>query len=111
MRTRGFIAVLAVGIVAVTSIAGGSPPEEWERHEKEVTSACLAASNLRDARTASSLISFDDLVGISALIIDGRYPQPHMKNAPARMLCLFDRRSRIAHLSAADSIAPAGAGP
>jgi hypothetical protein len=50
-------------------------------------------------------VEFDDRLGFTALIVDGYYPQPHMKNKRGRVLCLFDRRTRTAVVSDADSIA------
>jgi hypothetical protein len=30
------------------------------------------------------------------VIVDGTWPQPHMKNAHARFACLYDKRMRTA---------------
>jgi len=102
--------VLVVGlVVAFSGILGvartlGATPEAWVAHEKEVVTACAAASNLRDPKPGGSAVDFDDRVGFTALIIDGYYPQPHLKNKRSRVLCLFDKRTRMAFVSAADSI-------
>ena len=47
---------------------------------------------------------FDDSTGITALLVTGRYPQPHMKNRSASVLCLFDRKKRRATVSPADQL-------
>jgi hypothetical protein len=49
-------------------------------------------------------VDFDDRVGYTAMIIQGHYPQPHMKNQRGRVLCLFEKRSRTAYISSADAI-------
>jgi hypothetical protein len=90
--------------VATVGIAHGSTPEAWTAHEKEVVSACAAASNLRDATPGGRLVEFEDRVGFTAVVIDGRYPEPHMKNKRGRVLCLFDKRTRTPFVSDADSI-------
>ena len=38
-------------------------------------------------------VDFTDKV---LVIVDGIWPQPHMKNAPARFACLYDKRARTA---------------
>jgi hypothetical protein len=101
---------LVVGlVVAFSGILGvartrGATPEAWAAHEKEVVTACAAASKLRDPKPGGSAVDFDDRVGFTALIIDGYYPQPHLKNKRGRVLCIFDKRTRTGFVSAADSI-------
>jgi hypothetical protein len=41
-------------------------------------------------------VDFSDKV---LVIVDGIWPQPHMKNAPARFACLYDKRSRTAEVA------------
>ena len=84
--------------------AHGATPQAWADHEKEVLSACVAASNLREAKAAGKPVAFDDRVGFTAVVIDGRYPQPHMKDKRGRGLCLFDRRTRTPFVSDADGL-------
>ena len=38
-------------------------------------------------------VDFSDKV---LVIVDGNWPQPHMKNAPAHFACLYDKRTRTA---------------
>jgi hypothetical protein len=101
--------VLVAAAIALITIgrAGaidGSTPDAWEAHRNEVVAACAAASNLRDARPGGSLVEFDDRVGFSAVVIEGRYPQAHMKGRRGRVLCLFDKRTRTPFVSDADSL-------
>jgi len=46
---------------------------------------------------------FSDDVGYTALLLQGRYPQKHMKNGLGRELCLFERKSGTAHVKQADA--------
>ncbi|MNF06269.1 hypothetical protein D3C80_2061870 [compost metagenome] len=48
---------------------------------------------------------FDDRLGLTALLLEGRYPQPHMKNQRGRELCLYERKSHKAHIAEADTLA------
>ena len=100
-----FLTAVAVAFidVAMVGTAHGTTPDAWAAHEKEVVSACAAASNLRHAKPGGKLIDFDDRVGFTAVVIAGRYPQPHMKNKRGRVLCLFDKRTRTPYVSDADS--------
>ncbi len=88
----------------LSTAAYGDAPEARAAYEKEVVSACVAASNLRRARPGGGLVEFDDRVGVTALVVEGRYPQPHMKNQRGRVLCLFDRKTRTATASDADAM-------
>lgn len=81
-----------------------SSQDAWANYKDEVVSACVAASNLREAKPAGAIVEFDDGVGYSAVIIDGCYPQPHMKNQRGRVLCLFNKKTRTAFVSDADPI-------
>ncbi|WP_292442071.1 hypothetical protein [Methylibium sp.] len=69
-----------------------------------MTAACVAASALQGARAAGQPIEFDDGTGITALLITGRHAAGHMDARRARELCLFDKRSRTAAVSPADSL-------
>ena len=46
---------------------------------------------------------FSDDVGYTALLLQGRYPQKHLKNLLGRELCLFERKSGTAHVKQADA--------
>ena len=97
-RSGGFCALLATGA------ALASTPQAWSEYDAEVLKACTAVSSLKNVHAAGQRIDFDDTVGYSALLLAGRYAQPHMKNRPGRELCLFDRRTRTATVSEADEI-------
>ncbi len=99
-RTLGITTLITIGHAAAVA---GSTPDAWAAHEREVIAACAAASNLLDARPGGSLVEFDDRVGFSGLVIEGRYPQAHMKGRRGRVLCLFDKRTRTPFVSDADS--------
>jgi hypothetical protein len=88
-----------------SSCHSSATPEAWADYRQEVIAACTAASNLRDPKPGGSLVEFDDRIGITAVIIDGYYPQSHTKNKRGRVLCLFDKRTRTVVVSEADSIA------
>jgi hypothetical protein len=103
MAVPGFL--VAIGSILPVGSAFGATPEAWANYYQEVVAACAAASNLRDPKPGGGLVEFDDRIGFTAVIIDGYYPQPHMKNKRARVLCLFDKRTRAAVVSEADSIA------
>jgi hypothetical protein len=98
------LAAIAFFAVSIVGVAHGTTPDAWAAHEREVVSACAAASNLRDAKPGGSLVVFDDRVGFTAVVIDGRYPQPQTNNKRGRVLCLFDKRTRTPFVSDADSM-------
>src|SRR5262249_31613566 len=92
------------GVIVGLTPSRAATPEAWVAHEKEVVTACAAASNLHDPTPGGAVVDFDDRVGFTAVIIEGYYPQPRMKHKRGRVLCLFEKRTRIAFVSAADSI-------
>jgi hypothetical protein len=104
MRRQLFTNTLLLTSVLLTGAAQASSPAAWSAHDREVAAACVKASGLKDAKPAGQPMAYDDGVGMTALLVDGRYPQPHMKNRPGRVLCLFDRKKREAVVTEADQI-------
>lgn len=85
--------ILAVGtIAAAATSAGASSPQAWTELFKRASAACLKASDLKKAK-AGTPVDFSDKV---LVVVDGIYPQPHMKNAPGRFACLYDKRTQKA---------------
>ena len=76
---------------AIPAIA--ATPAAYMKLDKASEAACLKAANLGDA-TAGPPTRFSDRMLIDARIIDGTWPQPHMKGAKARMLCLYNRKTK-----------------
>ena len=107
--TAVFLAALAG-----TGLASATSPAAWSAHDKAVAQSCLKASSLKQARAAGQPLVFDDRTALTALLISGRYPQPHMKNRTGRELCLFNRKTRRAVVTPADQLsitAPAPPSP
>lgn len=103
MKAGVLLGLMACDLVHATA------PDAWAAYYKQVTASCVEASGLRDARPLGDPVDFDDRVGYTAMVIQGRYPQSHMKNKRGRMLCLFDKRSQTAHIAPADAmISPRG---
>ena len=96
-----------VGTMLGASVSLASSPSAWKDYNQRVTSACIAASGLTDARPVGSLIQYDDRVPVTALVLAGRYPQKHMNNRPGRELCVWDRKAGKAYVSEADQLLPA----
>lgn len=102
-RFAPVVSLLAIG-VAAGKLAAASTSEAWAAFEKEVVSACTKASGLADARPAGRAVDFDDSVGYTALLVAGRFPQPHMHGKETRVLCLFDRRTRKPAIADAEAL-------
>ncbi|MCH7306067.1 hypothetical protein [Acinetobacter higginsii] len=94
----GFFASSAV----MSSITFASSEQAWNKHDQEIKTACIKASQLKNAKTASNVMLFDDRVGYSALLIVGKYPQAHMKNKTGQELCLWNKTSKKAYLTEAN---------
>ena len=91
-------------VVTWTAPATAASPAAWSAHDKEVAATCIKASRLKTARAAGQPLVFDDRTAMTALLVSGRYPQPHMKNRSGRELCLFNRATRQAVVTPADQL-------
>lgn len=81
---------------ALTAPALASAPDAWAEHEPQVIAACTAESGLNKVEVISELITYDDTVGIDALMLTGEDSQ----GGPAGMLlCVFDRAQAKASVS------------
>jgi hypothetical protein len=91
--TRITLAAISVALV-LPAIA--SSDDAWAEHEKKVTEACFTASGFKDAKAHTKLMVFDDSVGMDALVVEGEYPQEHMKGEKGMMLCLYNKATETA---------------
>ncbi|QHH95280.1 hypothetical protein FPL18_16325 [Acinetobacter gyllenbergii] len=104
IRYRMLLKYLAIlGFVAsssvMSSITFASSEQAWNKHDQEIKAACIKASQLKKAKTVSNVMLFDDRVGYSVLLIEGKYPQAHMKNKTGQELCLWNKTSKKAYLT------------
>jgi len=100
-----------VGLVAAALGAGplqASSPEAWNRYDRQVRSACVAASGLTAVRIRGSRIDFPSL-GLSSLLLEGTYPQAAMAGRRGLELCLFEQRNGRASVAEADGLLAAPA--
>lgn len=99
---------LACLLAATTwSLPGrASSPQAWADYQRQVLKACTAASGLRQPRPAGDRIDVSQPDGnrTSVLLLEGRYPQPHMAGRRGLELCLYDPRSRRASVADADRL-------
>ncbi len=104
---RGARLLRPAGLMAAAALTGAalaSSPAAWSAHDRGVAARCVKASGLNKARPAGRPMAYDDSVGMTALLVSGRYPQRHLKNRPARVLCLFDREKHQAVVTEADQL-------
>jgi hypothetical protein len=91
-RMKSFSLLIAVSVLmsgpAVASSAGS-----WQALDQKSAKACISESGLSRARVGPAT-RFSDLTMIEARIVQGQYPQRHMRGAAAKMLCLYNRRSQ-----------------
>lgn len=96
-----FILVFLVSS-SITSLTFASSEQVWKKHDQEIKTACIKASKLKDVETLSNIMLFDDRIGYSAILIQGKYSQAHMKNKTGRELCLWNKTTKKAYLSEAN---------
>ena len=84
--------LLLLACLTVSALqAQASSEQAWAASDRQMNDRCLAASQLKGTRVLGSPAMFDDSVGYSALLLEGRYRPAHMKNRSGRELCLFHR--------------------
>ena len=90
----------------IAPLAHASSPDAWAAYDKTVLASCTKASGLKDAKPVGKAAQFDDRVGYTALLLQGQYPQKHMKGAQGTELCLYNKKSKTAYVTEWDSIRP-----
>ncbi|MFJ2714818.1 hypothetical protein ACIOZM_28780 [Pseudomonas sp. NPDC087346] len=93
-------------LTALASQAQASSPDAWAAYDKTVLASCTKASGLKDAKPVGNAAQFDDRVGYTALLLQGQYPQKHMKGQQGTELCLYNKKSKTAFVTEWDSIRP-----
>ena len=68
----------------------------------------LRQSGLKNARALGCPMAYDDRIGMTALVIAGRYMQPHLKNRSGQVLFLVDSTKQEAVMTEADQIRVSG---
>jgi hypothetical protein len=82
-----------VACLAGVGSSHASSPEAWQALFAEAGKRCAAASGLLDAAALAQPADFGDEV---LVLVGGMWPQPHMKKAPAHLLCRFSKTSGAA---------------
>lgn len=101
MKTIGFI---LLSFICISYTAHASTAEAWKKHDQTLKTACIKASQLKNTKIVSDIMSFDDRVGYSAVVLEGHYPQAHMKNRLGRELCLWQKSRQKASITEADTL-------
>lgn len=83
----------AAGAMLLAAPATAATPDAWMKVDRASEAACLKAANLGGA-TAGPPVRFSDRTGVDARVVTGTWPQPHMKGAAAKMLCLYNRKNK-----------------
>ncbi|MCW2269776.1 hypothetical protein D3C77_92490 [compost metagenome] len=88
-----------LGCALLSTAAQASSDQAWSDHNTQMSQRCIAASGLKDAKAVGKPAEFDDRVGYSALLLEGRYPQKHMNNRKGSELCLFNKQDKTAFVT------------
>jgi len=80
--------LLAVLLLARPAVA--STPGAWQALFAVAGQRCMAASGLLEAKASAQPADFNDEV---LMLVTGMWPQPHMKQVAAQMLCRYNKAS------------------
>ncbi|MDK1396500.1 hypothetical protein [Pseudomonas protegens] len=94
-------------LATLTGQASASSDDAWAALEQAIRISCTQASGLQNPNPVGTIAQFPDQVGVSALLLQGRYPQKHMRGQSGIELCLYNRQTGQAAVSEWDSIRPA----
>ncbi|MHC8307207.1 hypothetical protein [Pseudomonas sp. PB3P13] len=89
---------------ALATQAQASSPDAWATFDKAVLASCTKASGLKGAKPVGNAAQFDDRVGYVAVLLQGQYPQKHMKGQQGTELCLYNKKSKTAYVTEWDSV-------
>lgn len=84
--------ILAAALLALPVAAAASSAASYAALDKRSAAACIKAAGLKRSRVGP-VVRFPDTMLIDARIVSGIWPQRHMNNAPATMLCLYNRKT------------------
>ncbi|MFB4394604.1 MULTISPECIES: hypothetical protein [unclassified Pseudomonas] len=94
-----FLSALLVTCAMASGMAQASSTQAWNDYRQQMVKSCLAASQFKNAHVLGKPAEFDDRVAYSALLIEGVYPQKHMKQRTGTELCLYDRQRQQAFIT------------
>lgn len=86
-------ALAAIFTLVVAAPSFASTPDKWAKLDMASQAACLKASGLNSPQVGPPT-RFSDNILMDARVVEGTWPQPHMKGAKARMLCLYNRKNK-----------------
>ncbi len=89
-RTRMRIPAIALLLLYSSLQSQASSSGAQADFANDVTEACAAGSGLEQAQLAS-ILWFDDTLNMVATLVSGLYPQPFMKGASGKVLCIYDK--------------------
>jgi hypothetical protein len=87
LRTGLCLAAIITPLACIGGLAA-STPEAWQELFARAGRRCAAESGLLDAAPLAQPIDLGDVV---LVLVGGMWPQPHMKQAPAHMLCRYSK--------------------
>lgn len=90
--------IIGLGLAAAPALA--ATPAAWTAERRAAVKACVLAADLSQPTTAAP-IAFSDTHAVDTILVSGRWKPAHMKRARATMLCLYDRRTRLAEVQEA----------
>lgn len=95
----GAYALGSMILLALSSVSFASSNEAWKQHDQAMKTACVKASQLKKVKLVSNIMLFDDPAGYSAVLMQGTFPQAHMKNKTGQELCLWNKTTKKAYVS------------
>ena len=87
------IRILLAMSILMSGATLASSSDSWRTLDRQTAKACIAQSGLRQARVGPTT-RFSDKIMIDVRPVYGIHLQRHMKGAAAKMLCVYNRKSK-----------------
>jgi hypothetical protein len=88
-------AVFGISLWCALAPVHASSPDSWAELWKTSEASCRKAVNFKNDKVRGPV----DFEAAVLWVIEGRYPQPHMKNAKGVMYCLYDKTTHKTQVS------------
>lgn len=93
MLRRLILSAVISSLSALSAVA--STPAAWQAAFAMAGQRCMAASGLLEAKASAQPADFNDEI---LMLVTGMWPQPHMKQAAAQMLCRYSKATGMVQL-------------
>lgn len=100
---RKFFVFFMLFFITGSSVVEASSSNAWKEYHKKVFTKCSKISALKNPKQIGSIEPMViQEIDYGAILLSGKYPQPHMNNATGNFICLFNNKEGTCTCSEVD---------